>query len=328
MATITKRGDNYRIRVSCGYNSDGKQVVQTKTWKPDSNLTEKQKEKELRRQIVLFEESCSAGQITSAVKLEPFVKQWFKEYAEVNLKPTTLWRYERDSKRVLKSLGHIRIDRIPKRDIQRFISELHDLDLDGKGKKMALNSIKSHVKFISTVFNYAIKIQMVSNNPCKGVDYPKNQAVERPFYTIEETRQLLDLFKKERDINLKYVVFFTIELLKRYREYQDKYKAEMGTQWIETGRVFTSVSGDVMNTTLINGYFIKFCKRTGMKHIPPHCFRHTNASIMIFSGVDVKTVQSCLGHEDCNTTLNTYAHVFQAAQAKAMDAVANAINFQ
>ena len=34
MATITKRGNSYRIKVSCGYSTNGKQVVQTKTWKP------------------------------------------------------------------------------------------------------------------------------------------------------------------------------------------------------------------------------------------------------------------------------------------------------
>ena len=31
MATIQKRGNAYRIKVSCGYNSDGKQVIQSMT---------------------------------------------------------------------------------------------------------------------------------------------------------------------------------------------------------------------------------------------------------------------------------------------------------
>ena len=46
---------------------------------------------------------------------------------------------------------------------------------------------------------------------------------------------------------------------------------------------------------------------------------------MIMNGVDVKTVQACLGHNDVNTTLQIYAHSFQEAQARAMDSVADYI---
>lgn len=50
-----------------------------------------------------------------------------------------------------------------------------------------------------------------------------------------------------------------------------------------------------------------------------------NASILISNGVDVKTVQGCLGHSSATTTLNIYAHSFQAAQVRAMDSVADCI---
>lgn len=49
MATIQKRGDSYSIRVSCGYDSKGKQVIQSMTWKPEPKMTQKQIEKELNR---------------------------------------------------------------------------------------------------------------------------------------------------------------------------------------------------------------------------------------------------------------------------------------
>ena len=76
MATIRKRGNSYQIRVSCGYNMAGEQIIQTKTWKPDAKMTAKQIEKELNRQAVMFEEACMNGQIMSNVK--------FQEFAEVN----------------------------------------------------------------------------------------------------------------------------------------------------------------------------------------------------------------------------------------------------
>lgn len=72
-------------------------------------------------------------------------------------------------------------------------------------------------------------------------------------------------------------------------------------------------------------FFEKFCKRTGMRFVSIHSFRHFNATAMILNGVDVKTVQACLGHNNPTTTLNIYAHSFQEAQAMAMDSVANCI---
>ena len=76
MATIRKRSNgSYEIKVSCGYGVDGKQRAQYKTWKPETNMTPKQIEKEVNRQAVLFEEACKKGQITAAVKFEAFAEQ-------------------------------------------------------------------------------------------------------------------------------------------------------------------------------------------------------------------------------------------------------------
>lgn len=61
MATIAKRGDTYRIRCSLGYDSKGKQIIRSTTWKPEPGMTEKQVEKELNRFAVLFEEKCRSG---------------------------------------------------------------------------------------------------------------------------------------------------------------------------------------------------------------------------------------------------------------------------
>ena len=61
MATIRQRGDSYQIRVSCGYDTNGKQVIRTKSWKPTANMTAKQIEKELNRQAVMFEDACMNG---------------------------------------------------------------------------------------------------------------------------------------------------------------------------------------------------------------------------------------------------------------------------
>ncbi len=85
MATIRKRGKSYQIRVSCGYSVNGNPVERSMTWKPETQTTAKQIEKELQRQAVLFGESCMNGHVNSAVKFQEFTEQWFKEYAEIKL---------------------------------------------------------------------------------------------------------------------------------------------------------------------------------------------------------------------------------------------------
>ena len=59
MASVRKRGSSYQIRVSCGLRVDGSQVIQTRTWKPDPNLNERQVEKELAKQVMLFEDQSN-----------------------------------------------------------------------------------------------------------------------------------------------------------------------------------------------------------------------------------------------------------------------------
>lgn len=51
MASVRKRGSSYQIRVSCGLRVDGSQVIQTRTWKPDPNLTERQVERNLQNRL-------------------------------------------------------------------------------------------------------------------------------------------------------------------------------------------------------------------------------------------------------------------------------------
>ena len=79
MASIEKRGDSYRITVSCGYSADGsRQIKQSMTWKPSKpNLTPKQLEKALQTAVAEFEQRCkSEGAVVASVKFEPFAESY------------------------------------------------------------------------------------------------------------------------------------------------------------------------------------------------------------------------------------------------------------
>lgn len=57
MATVTKRGNGYQIRVSCGYNAAGKHIMKSYTWKPAPGMTAKQIEDALAYETQRFEDS-------------------------------------------------------------------------------------------------------------------------------------------------------------------------------------------------------------------------------------------------------------------------------
>jgi hypothetical protein len=67
------------------------------TYKPQAGMSEKQIEKEVNRQAVLFEEQCKLGQSVTAAKLETFARECFKNYAELKMltvRTITLWKNE------------------------------------------------------------------------------------------------------------------------------------------------------------------------------------------------------------------------------------------
>lgn len=348
MASVEKRGNSYRIKVSCGYKTDGKQVTQKMTRTPDPNMTEKQIGKELQRQVVLFEEECRRGQVVSAVKFEAFAEEWFEEYAKLNLKSTTYTRQRQLTKRVHAAIGHIRLDRLTTREIQKFINSLtQDGVNENTGKPLSRKTMIHYLSFTSTVIDYAIKMNMISDNPCRRVTIPKGSKKERKILTIEETEEFFKLLKTAP---LKYQAFFTldiytdttktensvrfvkvpmeiVEVLLLYKKEQDEERIKLGSKWHETDRLFVKYDGQPMNPQTPYGWLKEFCEKNNFPFYGIHQFWHLHTSLLIGAGIDPTTVSGILGNSQVSTTLNLYSHMFRENQIKACDAVANALSF-
>ena len=224
MATIQKRSNSYLIRVSCGYDSKGKQVIQSMTWKPEPDMTPRQVEKELNRQAVMFEEKCLKGYQGKAIKFEEFAEQWFEEYAKPNLRNTTYERLLQLRGRVYAAIGHLRMDKITPRQIQAFVNTLSkDGANERTGKPLAPKTIRHNLSLISDVFTYAVKVGVAPENPCPKVMLPKDTPKEKKIYTREEVERFLNLLNEEP---LKYRVFFNLLIYSGFR------RGEMlGLEW-------------------------------------------------------------------------------------------------
>jgi len=224
MATIKKRGDSYLIRVSCGYDINGNHKEQSFTWKPDEGMSKKQIEKELNRQTVMFEEACNHGYKASAVKFQELAEEWFESYAKNTLRSTTYERMLQLKHRVYPAIGHLRIDKITVRQLQGFVNSLAKEGASEKtGKALAPKPIRHNLSLISDVFSYAVRMDIVSDNPCRKVVIPKGEVKEKPIYSQEEIAKLLTAINGEAT---KYRAFFFLIAYSGFR------RSEMlGLEW-------------------------------------------------------------------------------------------------
>lgn len=128
--------------------------------------------------------------------------------------------------------------------------------------------------------------------------------------------------QSQRALKLPAAVF---DVLRQHRVEQVQERLRRGDQWHDSQRLFVNAFGQPMHPNTPYHWLKDFCQETGQRFLGVHHFRHLNASLLINSGADVRTVSASLGHSQVTTTLNIYAHTFAEAQALAGEAVAEAL---
>ena len=104
----------------------------------------------------------------------------------------------------------------------------------------------------------------------------------------------------------------TIDLLKVYKNEQDKYIKSMGNKWVGTDREFTAKDGKHMHPDTPNKILLKVLQKYDLPKLSFHELRHTCASILNSNGVDPKTISERLGHANPTITMNIYTHAFKS----------------
>lgn len=75
--------------------------------------------------------------------------------------------------------------------------------------------------------------------------------------------------------------------------------------------------GGLYDPTNFYGWWNSFRKQAGFPKLRFHELRHTQATQLLANGVDVKTVQTRMGHANASITLNWYAHAVPENDRKA-----------
>lgn len=454
MANIEKRKNSYRITVSAGYDLTGKQIKKYMTYTPAPNMTERQIQKEVQRQAILFEEKVQSGQVLDGnIRFADFVDYWLEEYAEKQLRPSTIARYKDILVTVNSALGNVRLDRLqPKHLIQYYndISKsgirrdsvyISKIDLLGylskkkitqqaladksdlgiqtiytavKGKSIALRSAKRicealgepldklftikltnkdtlsdktilhHHRLISSILEKAVKWQVIFANPCNRVEPPKVKHKEAAYLDEIQAQELLKCLQAEplqyramitlllysgmrrgelcglewSDIDFenniidisrnslyltdkgifddttktessKRVIKIPVaasDVMKEHKAEQMKMRFKLGDKWIDSKKVFTQWNGKAIHPDTITGWFQKFIKKNNLPPIHLHSLRHTNATLLIASGADLRTVSKRLGHSNMTTTSNIYTHAIKSADERAAELLGDILN--
>lgn len=444
MSSIRKRGKTYQIRVSCGYNFERKQIVKSMTYKPAYNMTEKQIQKEVKRQAFLFEEKCRTGKFLNGnISLCDFMEKWFADYAKMQLKDKTIARYRALVPRINSFLGHIKLDNLAPYHLLEFYNKLSECGMREDFKytavsdfskqmkslgytkstlkkaanvsefvinsclkskkiskrnaekileimpksliktedktKLSPNTIHHYHRFLSSVLNTAVAWQLIPQNPCKNVKPPKSEHKESACLDDIQVLSLINALDKEpikyktmimlflysgmrrgelcglewSDIDFKnnnisisksslylpdkgifddttknksserviHIPKCMTSLLKEYRDYKASF-----ADFSENGKVFTGRKGNPIHPDAVTGWFHKFISKNKLPEISVHSLRHTNATLLITGGTDIKTVSNRLGHSSVSTTGNIYAHAIKSADTAAAGLLNNILN--
>lgn len=119
-----------------------------------------------------------------------------------------------------------------------------------------------------------------------------------------------------RELTLSYGA---CEILTQYKLWQNEQRAKLGDRWVDNDRLFTQYDGKPIHPDTVTDWFAKFIKNNDLPKITLHSLRHTNATLMIAEGTDIRTVSSRLGHAQTSTTLNIYTHALKSRDAVAAD---------
>ena len=130
-----------------------------------------------------------------------------------------------------------------------------------------------------------------------------------------------------------------LSLLDTYRKEYDELQIAMGSRWAGNGNIFIQADGRRMGQNTTYQHFVKHLKRYNqwvrdypetaqaggfeeLPVIPLHGLRHSCATLLNYLEVNIVDISKYLGHANCSTTMDIYAHSFEAQK----QAVCNKLN--
>jgi integrase len=128
----------------------------------------------------------------------------------------------------------------------------------------------------------------------------------------------------KRDVTLPGIV---TEALRDHRRQQLELRLALGLgKMPDDALVFPApLKGGYQRPKSFTKYWSCTAAGIGMPELTFHALRHTHASQLIEAGIDIVMISKRLGHASPTVTLQVYAHLFTKSDAKAADAINDAL---
>ncbi len=218
-------------------------------------------------------------------------------------------------------------------------SSAPEYGIDASARARKLSAIKSFFKYLT------VRTKQLEENPVADLEYPRLRKSLPKYLTMEQSAALLQAVSgpnAKRDyailmlflncgirrselvgLNLTDVYEDRIRVVgkgnkERFvyfgtscRKAIDAYLPERNKKILTDNRaLFGSRDNNRISVTAVHRLVKKALLQAGLdaSQFSAHKLRHTAATMMLSGGVDVKTVQEVLGHENLNTT-QIYTHI-------------------
>ena len=235
---------------------------------------------------------------------------------------------------VFDFLSYLANDRIVNAD-----SAAPGYGISTSARSRKLSAIKSFFKYLT------VRTKQLTENPVADLEYPKLRKSLPKYLTLEQSGALLQAVSgpnEKRDyaiimiflncgirrselvgLNLTDVYEDRLRVVgkgnkERFvyfgtpcRKAIDAYLPERNKKVLSDNRaLFGSRDNNRISVTAVHRLIKKYLLAAGLDpdQYSAHKLRHTAATMMLSGGVDVKTVQEVLGHENLNTT-QIYTHI-------------------
>jgi integrase len=200
-----KKGIAYKISISMGYDLQGKKIVETTTYRPDTSLTLKQQEKAVEKFAMEFEDKIKNGKLFSGEKLsfEEFAEKWLGSVKQ-DLAYGTYENYEALLKnRIIPHFKGYKLAKIKLPMIEDFYRIMIN--------EYAYSSVKKIDILMNNMFKTAIRWEMIETNPCSLAKLPKKK--DKPIVIKFFTPQQALIFQKSLDMTyeVKYKGHFRVD---------------------------------------------------------------------------------------------------------------------
>jgi integrase len=152
----------------------------------------------------------------------------------------------------------------------------------------------------------------------KNINFNTQKIEIRQQINYNEQKKVIELttLKTENSIRTLPMPKGLVELLLKHKEEQEKIKKLIGTDYIDNDLVCCHNDGRPLNPKNFSKKFKRFLEKNGFPLIRFHDLRHSYATLMLKSNVDLKVTSAMLGHSSVTITADIYQDVIERKKAE------------